>query len=164
MQAFYVRVRRCLLHPSFAKIKDYPEVTTMEQYNAAPSCKLQSLVEILKHHLAVDGAPGIKPSRHQPPEAFESPSTSPLTPPLPLPPILPPDVPLQSQQHQENATSPPDKIVIYCYFATSFNFVEMVSCGMGMRSHVQADSSAGVEAQWDSCTHDRRKGQPTTTC
>jgi hypothetical protein len=121
-------------------------VKTFEGYCTVPSCKLESLVEILIHHLAMDNAPGIEPSRQRSPEAFISstascsPSPSPSLPPSPL--RQP-----QQQQQQSHITSPPDKIIIYSYFATSFDFIKMVSCWIRLQSSTQADFITGVETQ-----------------
>jgi len=101
-------------------LKDY------DRYSEFPSCKLESLVEILRHHLAADGASGARPSRERMPESFYSTRASPWTPresaqpssqvvaaPLPRPPA------------ERNGA--PDKIIIYSFFASSFDLITMVS-------------------------------------
>jgi hypothetical protein len=143
MQNFYLDIRRCLLHPCFAKQCNVPLVTTIDDYRTLPSCKLDSLVEILNHHLATDNAPAIQPSRQRPPEAFISPhaSPSPSQSPLPIPPHLP------QQQQESDTISPPDKIIIYSYFPTSFDFIKMVSYWMRLRSRVEPEIITGVGSQ-----------------
>jgi hypothetical protein len=125
MQAFYLDIRRCLLHPCFTKLYDIELIKTFEGYRKVPSCKLESLVEILSHHLATDNAPGLQPSRQRPQEAFLSPSGSRSPSPSPSPEHPSSGQPQQPQQSLE--ASPPDKIVIYSYFATSFDLIKMVS-------------------------------------
>ncbi|KAH9019860.1 P-loop containing nucleoside triphosphate hydrolase protein [Lactarius pseudohatsudake] len=120
---FHFSVRRCLLHSAFAFKNlyggsDLPN--TYEGYRAVPSCKLNSLVEILCHHLSIDNAPGIKPSRQRLQEAFLIPHSS-WAP-------SPPGSPLPKPQEGEgsHAISIPDKIIVYTSFVTSFDLIQMV--------------------------------------
>ncbi|KAH9011667.1 P-loop containing nucleoside triphosphate hydrolase protein [Lactarius pseudohatsudake] len=126
---FYLSVRQCLFHPVFAIKNLYEDpnlLNTYEGYRTIPSCKLNTLVEIVHHHLSVDNAPGIEPSRHCPPEAF-------LTPPV-TPASSPPGSPVLGSQEGiapehggvSRTASMPDKIIVYCYFLTSFKLIQMV--------------------------------------
>ncbi|KAH9010726.1 hypothetical protein EDB85DRAFT_2160859 [Lactarius pseudohatsudake] len=121
---FYLSVRQCLFHPVFAIKNLYEDpnlLNTYEGYRTIPSCKLNTLVEIVHHHLSVDNAPGIEPSRHCPPEAF-------LTPPV-TPASSPPGSPVLGSQEGiapehggvSRTASMPDKIIVYCYFLPRSN-------------------------------------------
>ena len=121
---FYLDIRRCLLHPCFAKLMDEKIAEDFDKYSPVPSCKLESLVEILRHHLASDGAPGMRPSRQRPAESFSSSPESPWK----------ASAPHASSSHQsvpadpsQRAGSSPDKIIVYSFFTSSFKLIEMVS-------------------------------------
>ncbi|KAH9046210.1 P-loop containing nucleoside triphosphate hydrolase protein [Lactarius hengduanensis] len=92
---------------------------TYEMYEAAPSAKLDSLVEILKHHLEADGAPVKVPTRQAdlPLSAFKSSSSEEKD-------------EEQQQQHQQQqqqqAPKTPDKIIVYSFFSSAFWLIEMV--------------------------------------
>jgi hypothetical protein len=150
-KSFYLDIRRCLLHPCFVNATDDAVIKDYAQYNLIPSCKLESLVEILTHHLAADGAPGLLPSRHRPAEYFTrthassgkssqeaQPSSSNVSPPsssssnVALPSsskavLLPSPQGRQLSQHTPSAGAP-DKIIIYSFFASSFDLIRLVSC------------------------------------
>lgn len=130
MKKFYLSVQQCLLHPSFAFTELYGPgkenlLKTYEEYRKAPSCKINSLVEIVHHHLAADDAPGIEPSRQRSQEAFFTPSAS-ESPPV----SAPPSPLLQPQQEQTQASDTPDKIIVYVFFISSFSLITMVSCAV----------------------------------
>jgi hypothetical protein len=149
IQSFYLKIRRCLLHPFFADVGDKESVETMEGYLAVPSCKINSLVEILSHHLAADNASGIEPSRQRPQQTFISSSTSPSASRSPSP--SPPPLPSRAPPRQQGADtgSPPDKIIIYSFFPTSFPLIKMVSCAKILCTvmRIGTDLIAGVEPQ-----------------
>jgi hypothetical protein len=160
MQAFCLNIQRCLLHPCFVNLYDMDLVKTFEGYRTVPSCKLESLVEILIHHLAMDNAPGIEPSCQRPSEAFISPTASHL----PLPSLPPSPVrQLQQQQQQSHITVPPHKIIIYSYFATSFDLIKMVSSWIRLQSSTQADFITGVETQQHRPCFYPQQGQTAST-
>jgi hypothetical protein len=112
-QNFYLDIRKTLLHPWCVESNDENEkgitaAKTYEMYESARSAKLDSLVEILQHHLANDGASGITPTR-QTEQALS----------------------LSQQQHQDQqqiqaSPSPPDKIIVYSFFPSSFGLIKMV--------------------------------------
>jgi hypothetical protein len=96
---------------------------TYQDYEQKRSAKLDSLVEILLHHLARDGQPAIVPSRQVPTQ---------------------PSAQQQQQQQQEPPQTGaqsnnllPDKIVVYSYFPSSFHLIKMVSDHQ--RSELQCD-------------------------
>lgn len=115
MKNFYLDIRRCLLHPCFANVMDASILTDYDQYSQVPSCKIESLVEILRHHLATDGASGVRPSR-QILDASSPGASSQVTPVSPMAPQPRPDI---------NRT--PDKVIVYSFFASSFSLIKMVS-------------------------------------
>lgn len=90
----------------------------IDKYNEVPSCKLESLVEILNHHLAEDDAPGMQPSRQMPPVVTSSQRVGENEPPS------------TSQTRPQRTSSMPDKIVIYSFFTSSFTLIELVSCDL----------------------------------
>ena len=148
MQAFYLNIRKCLFHPTFANLGEENAknvIKTVEGYRTVPSCKVDSLVEIAIHHLAADDAPSMEPSRQRPSDAFRSPPPSRSTSPLPQPPA--PQQPQQDEQ-RSHQTSPPDKIVIYSYFLKNFELINLVSSRIGYitiahpSSHITLDASA----------------------
>src|ERR1700761_5437297 len=112
-QNFYLDIRKTLLHPWCVESNDENEkgitaAKTYETYESARSAKLDSLVEILQHHLANDGASGITPTR-QTEQALS----------------------LSQQQHQDQqqiqaSPSPPDKIIVYSFFPSSLGLIKMV--------------------------------------
>ena len=65
MQNFYLDIWKTLLHPWWVedskgkKDSENKSSRTYKMYKSACSAKLDSLVEILQHHLANDSAPGI---------------------------------------------------------------------------------------------------------
>lgn len=115
MKNFYLDIRRCLLHPCFANVMDASILTDYDQYSQVPSCKIESLVEILRHHLVTDGASGVRPSR-QILDASSPGASSQVTPVSPMAPQPRPDI---------NRT--PDKVIVYSFFASSFSLIKMVS-------------------------------------
>ena len=121
---FYLDIRRCLLHPCYAKVMDEKILDDYDKYRTVPSCKLESLVEILQHHLATDGAPGMHPSRQRPAEAFSSSRESPWKASAPHAPSSQESVQGDSSQR---AGSSPDKIIVYSFFTSSFKLIETVS-------------------------------------
>jgi hypothetical protein len=120
-------------------------VEKYDKYCEAPSCKLDSLVEIVQHHLATDGAPGMQPNRQRPAEAFSASEDSPWN----------PSQPAQSSSRQEQQNNPrslpqaqprgassmPDKIVIYSFFTSSFELITMVSCWKEYRVQIFSELS-----------------------
>lgn len=114
MQNFYLDIRKSLLHPWCVEPPQKTDTVlparTYEDYKKQPSAKLESLVEILRHHLAEDGRPAIAPSRQVPTQPSE-----------------------QQQQQEPPQTGAqsnsllPDKIVVYSYFPSSFHLIKMVS-------------------------------------
>jgi hypothetical protein len=121
MQNFYLDIRKSLLHPWC--VVDPKETLaesverTYQEYQQERSAKLDTLVEILLHHLARDGAPGINPSRHiptDPPEQQQQQEQQ-----------EPPQG--QEQAGAQSKTLPPDKIIVYSYFPSAFGLIKMVS-------------------------------------
>lgn len=160
MKNFYLAIRRCVLHPSTASLHPsiaevYPEVKDYSGYRSVPSAKLEALVEIIKHHLATDGAPGMKPSRQRDQEYFLSAEEMSRSPP-PSRPASPDPLPTPHDQAQntQNQSRPPqdqpqdqsteqdtqqqrggavaDKIIVYSYFVSSLNLLKVVSRCAGM--------------------------------
>ena len=113
---FYLNIRRCLLHPAFTELMEDAILEDIDKYNEVPSCKLESLVEILNHHLALDDAPGVQPSRQMQPAVTSSQHVGENEPPP------------TSQVRPKGASSMPDKIVVYSFFTSSFTLIELVSC------------------------------------
>ena len=115
-QNFYLDIRKTLLHPwcvedsKGKKDSENKSSRTYQMYESARSAKLDSLVEILQHHLANDGAPGITPTRHT--EQALS--------------LLQPQPQRQQQQQIQASPSPPDKIIVYSFFPSSFGLIKMV--------------------------------------
>ncbi|KAH9048618.1 P-loop containing nucleoside triphosphate hydrolase protein [Lactarius deliciosus] len=119
-QNFYLDIRKTLLHPWCVEGAKKRQDVTYEMYEAAPSAKLDSLVEILKHHLEADGAPVKVPTRQAdlPPSTFKSSSSEEKD-------------EEQQQQHrqqrqQQQAPKTPDKIIVYSFFSSAFWLIEMV--------------------------------------
>jgi hypothetical protein len=113
VQNFYLDIRKSLLHPSCVVEKgNRKTVLPYDEYKLKPSAKLDALVEILQHHLATDGAPPKRPSRQmqEPVSVAQS---------------------FQQQQQQppepQAQTELPDKIIIYSYFPSAFDLIQMVS-------------------------------------
>ena len=123
-QNFFLDIQKTLLHPWCVQPKDTKETTqkieakTYADYLLEPSAKLDMLVNILSHHLVRDGAPGMstmgqmeekdemsKPSQHE-------------SQPQPQPPL---------QQLQQGPPLPPDKIIVYSDFPSSFWLIRLVS-------------------------------------
>ncbi|KAH9019867.1 P-loop containing nucleoside triphosphate hydrolase protein [Lactarius pseudohatsudake] len=103
--------------------EQYQKLGSYEVYRTIPSCKLDSLVEIINHHLTADDRPGIEPSRQRPLGAFLTPGAPPTQSPSP------PSSPLHQQQQQNKASlahQTPDKIVVCSYFARSLNLIQRV--------------------------------------
>ena len=140
-QNFYLQIRRCLLHPCFANLGGVEEEVLSKDYtlySKARSSKIESIVEIVKHHLLTDDAPAMRPSRQRPPEAFlmspsssssnSSPSPSPSAHPSAQQTLQPRPTHCSSPTVQEAlGHSMPDKIVIYSYFTSSFDLIRLVS-------------------------------------
>ncbi|KAH9018911.1 P-loop containing nucleoside triphosphate hydrolase protein [Lactarius hengduanensis] len=110
-EKFYLKIRQSLLHPSCAKIGPEVKADDPESYRRVPSAKLDSLVEILKHHLAEDGARMVFPTRHIPWSHSATSSSQQQQ---------------QQQQQRQQASTLPDKVIVYAYFTTSFNLIKMV--------------------------------------
>src|ERR1700744_1801805 len=112
------------------------EVTKdFQAYLEQPSCKLDTLVEIVKHHLQFDGALGITPSHQSPHSPLLVPSQR-LTTPIP-------SIPTQYD-------GMPDKIIVYSYFVTSFPLIELVRLS---RNHIIPQTRSlilvpGTQAPW----------------
>ncbi|KAH9008003.1 P-loop containing nucleoside triphosphate hydrolase protein, partial [Lactarius hengduanensis] len=103
-----------------ANLADSSVMKNYEAYLKDPSCKLDMLVEIVQHHLELDGAPGKNPSRQIPDSQPPSPSSP---------------APLNEQQNlQPHGPGMPDKIIIYSFFATSFPLIELVLKNNGIKS------------------------------
>ncbi|KAH9019722.1 P-loop containing nucleoside triphosphate hydrolase protein [Lactarius pseudohatsudake] len=130
---FYSFFQQCVLHPVFVhqrleesqEKEEYEKLGSYEGYRAIPSCKLDSLVEIVNHHLAADDKPGIEPSRQRPLGAFLTPGA--LAPPTQSP--SPPSSPLRQQKKQNKASlahQTPDKIVVCSYFVRSLDLIQTV--------------------------------------
>jgi hypothetical protein len=104
-QNFYLDIRKTLLHPWCVESKDVKKKksNTYAMYKNARSAKLDTLVEILQHHLANDGASAIYPSLG----TEKEPSSSP------------------PQPQQEDLG--PDRMIVYSFFPSSFGLIEMVS-------------------------------------
>lgn len=126
MQNFYLDIRKSLLHPwcvvKKGEEKNKNHDNTYEMYEKARSVKLDSLVEVLKHHLATDGAPAKVPSRQikssEPQSSQEQ---------------------RQPQPQQEQGHTAPDKIIVFSYFPSAFWLIEKVSpwiygCGNALLS------------------------------
>jgi hypothetical protein len=117
MQNFYLNIRKTLLHPWCVETKEEFK-KTIEEYNMTRSAKLDTLVEILQHHLAKDGADALIPSRFVPP-----PSGS-------WEPRLPKaneGRPKAQRTGQGVEDLPPDKIIVYSYFTSAFKLIKLVS-------------------------------------
>ncbi|KAN0128350.1 P-loop containing nucleoside triphosphate hydrolase protein [Lactarius tabidus] len=110
---FYLDIRRCLLHPCFANIMPSSISTKYDEYSDHPSCKIESLVEIINHHLSMDGAPGMRPSRQRTLEEFMTSHKS---------------------QSLEKNQSIPDKIIVYSFFTSSFELIDMVLKRRGIQA------------------------------
>lgn len=112
---------------------------THEMYKEEPSAKLETMVDIVKHHLAADGAPGLVPRLAIPlPESALRPPQH--RPEQPEQPQEQPDPEQQKQrqqrlekhrkrqdQKQVDASGKPDKIIIYAYFPSSFWLLKLAS-------------------------------------
>ena len=106
-----------MLHP-WCVVKKGEEKTThhnntYEMYKKARSAKLDSLVEVLKHHLATDGAPAKVPLRQIKSSELQSSQ--------------------QLQRQQEQGCAAPDKIIVFSYFPSAFWLIEKVSPWIGCR-------------------------------
>jgi hypothetical protein len=111
-------------------------------YKKARSAKLDSLVEILWHHLANDGAPAITPTHH----TEEAPSLSQP----------------QPQPQQQIQGLPPDKIIVYSFFPSSFGLIKMVGhCFLCQRSELINDRpDAGFGGKRDQSGDLARENEP----
>ncbi|KAH9019253.1 P-loop containing nucleoside triphosphate hydrolase protein [Lactarius pseudohatsudake] len=124
---FYLDIRKTLLHPWCVEGEKKRQDVTYEMYEAAPSAKLDSLVEILKHHLEADGAPVKVPTRQAdlPLSAFKSSSSEEKD-------------EEQQQQHQQQqqqqAPKTPDKIIVYSFFSSAFWLIKMVLKRHGIKA------------------------------
>ena len=139
-QNFYLDIRKTLLHPwcvtpkgEKGAIKTSTKGSTeegetkkaYEEYQAQPSGKLERLVAILRHHLASDGASEMRTMEQEEKEEASGPSQQQQSQQQPQPPPPPPQQ--QQQQQQHGPPLPPDKIIVYSYFPSSFWLIKLVS-------------------------------------
>ncbi|KAH8986189.1 P-loop containing nucleoside triphosphate hydrolase protein, partial [Lactarius hatsudake] len=117
---FYINICRCLLHKVYANLADSSVMKNYEAYLKDPLCKLDMLVEIVQHHLELDGALGKIPSRQLPGSQPPSPSS--------------PAPQNEHQNPQSHGPGMPDKIIIYSFFATSFPLIELVLNNNGIKT------------------------------
>ncbi|KAH8976383.1 P-loop containing nucleoside triphosphate hydrolase protein [Lactarius hatsudake] len=104
------QIRQSLLHPSCATIGPEVKAADPESYKMVPSAKLDSLIDILKHHLAEDGARMMFPARHIP-WSHSATSSSQQQ---------------QQRQQRQQASTLPNKVIVHAYFTTSFDLIKMV--------------------------------------
>ncbi|KAH9011430.1 P-loop containing nucleoside triphosphate hydrolase protein [Lactarius deliciosus] len=135
-EGFALPVRNVFVHQMLEESQEKEQYETLgsyEGYRNVPSCKLDSLVEIINHHLAADDMPGIEPSRQRPLGAFLRPGAPPTQSPSP------PSSPLHHQQQQNEALlahQTPDKIVVCSYFVRSLILIQTVLNAHGIQAFV----------------------------
>jgi len=111
---FYLNVRRALLHPGCNPTLGLPEPESLEDYQKMPSRKVDTMVQIIKHHLAKTCARPLKLVT-PPPQSDSS-----------------EEVIVAFEENMERpevdvTDMPPDRIIIYSFFIGNFPLIEQVS-------------------------------------
>jgi hypothetical protein len=133
-QNFYLAIRRALTHPKCSENWSGPK--TLEEWDETKSKKLETLVALIKHHLADDNAPAVTILNNQ--IVPDSPEMTNNQLPNPPPSAIPPPKP-----------ATPTKVVVYNPFPADNELVKVVShFNVSMISLLIHDINAGPEASW----------------
>lgn len=110
-QNFYLPIRRGLTHTS-CNDGEGRSALTYEQYLASPSMKLDTLIQVLQHHLAKDNATPLRYAHRHEADGTETW-------------VLEEDEETRGVSPAENL--PRDRIVVFAYFAQNHQLIKNVS-------------------------------------